>query len=114
MLGAISAHLPLHAYAVPTGPTALHNAVNMLMWHALALCGIAIGHPLLSPRLGRLAGYAFTGGTLLFVVPVILFALKDQHIGALSVARIAPYGGTLLILGWLITALAAITHKGRL
>ncbi|MBR0559132.1 DUF423 domain-containing protein [Neokomagataea anthophila] len=114
ILGAISAHLPLKDYAVPTGPTALHNAADMLMWHALALCGLAIGHHLLTPRFGRLAGYSFTGGTLLFVVPVILFALKDLHVGSLSIARIAPYGGTLLILGWLITALAAATHKRRI
>lgn len=111
IFGALSAHLPTTYYAVPTGQVALHNAVDMLMWHALALCGIALGQHLLSPKLGRFAGYAFISGTLLFVVPVLLFALKDYHIGPLSIARIAPYGGTLLILAWLATALAAITQK---
>ncbi|GBR50518.1 hypothetical protein AA106555_0241 [Neokomagataea thailandica NBRC 106555] len=111
VLGAVSAHLPSQFYAVPTGPNILHNAVEMLMWHALALLGISGAYPFLSPRLGRLASYAFISGTLLFVLPVMLFAFKDAHIASMSVARIAPYGGTLLILAWLLTGIAAIKRR---
>ncbi|QEH94883.1 DUF423 domain-containing protein [Gluconobacter thailandicus] len=108
VLGTLASHLPDTAFAVPNGRAVLHTGVEILMWHAIALCALALGAPLLAPRLARLACLTMVTGTVLFCTPVTLFALFDLKIGALSVARIAPYGGTLLIISWLLAAASGL------
>ena len=108
VLGTLASHLPDTAFAVPNGRTVLHTGVEILMWHAIALCGLTLGAPSLAPRLARLACLTMVMGTVLFCTPVTLFALFDLKIGALSVARIAPYGGTLLIISWLLAATSGL------
>jgi uncharacterized membrane protein YgdD (TMEM256/DUF423 family) len=85
----------------PARLTMLHNANEMQVWHALALlfCGVWV------PRGGRLAdaaGAAFTLGLLLFCGAVDTLALTGVSLGVL-----APIGGTLLMLGWLLLLLSA-------
>lgn len=87
------------------GPVRLQmarNAVQMQGWHALAL--VACG--LWARRGGALAdsaGAAFTLGLLAFCGAVYALALGGVRIGPL-----APVGGTLLMLGWLLLALSAL------
>lgn len=87
----------------PARLTMLHNANEMQGWHALALlfCG------LWAPRGGRLAdaaGAAFTLGLLLFCGAVDTLALTGASpaLSGVSLAVLAPIGGTLLMLGWLL------------
>ncbi|GAD09616.1 hypothetical protein GFGA_1c1007 [Gluconobacter frateurii NBRC 103465] len=108
MLGTLASHLPDAAFAVPNGRGVLHTGVEILMWHAIALCALTLGAPLLGRRLVRLACLTMTLGTILFCTPVTLYALFDLKIGTLSVARIAPYGGTLLIISWLLAAASGL------
>ncbi|MBV8613167.1 MAG: DUF423 domain-containing protein [Acetobacteraceae bacterium] len=87
------------------GPARLHmarSAVQMQGWHALAL--VACG--LWARRGGALAdwaGAAFTLGLLVFCGAVYALALGGLRVGAL-----APVGGVLLMLGWLLLALSAL------
>jgi uncharacterized membrane protein YgdD (TMEM256/DUF423 family) len=80
----------------------VRNAVQMHGWHALALlaCGLWV------PRGGPLvdwAGVAFVVGLLLFCGAVYALAIFGVR-----VAMIAPIGGLLLMLGWLLLFVSAV------
>jgi uncharacterized membrane protein YgdD (TMEM256/DUF423 family) len=80
----------------------VRNAVEMHGWHALAL--LASG--LWAPRGGRLvdwAATAFAAGLLVFCGAVYALALGDLH-----VAVLAPVGGLLLMLGWVLLGASAV------
>ncbi len=77
------------------------NALQMQGWHALAL--LACG--LWAPRGGRLvdwAGVAFAAGLVLFCGAVYGLALGRWPLGML-----APVGGTLLMVGWVLLGVSA-------
>jgi len=80
----------------------VESAIRMQGWHGLALlfCG------LWSPRAGRLAdaaGAAFLAGLVLFCGAVYALAL-----GGVATGPVAPTGGVLLMLGWLLLAVSAV------
>jgi uncharacterized membrane protein YgdD (TMEM256/DUF423 family) len=83
----------------------VRNALEMHGWHALALlaCGIW------APRGGRLAdfaGAAFTVGLLLFCGAVYALAMAGVH-----TAMLAPVGGLLLMLGWVLLGVSAVVGR---
>jgi uncharacterized membrane protein YgdD (TMEM256/DUF423 family) len=81
----------------------VRNAIEMHGWHALAL--VACG--LWAPRGGRLVDYAggsFAFGLLLFCGAVYALALDGVRL-----PMIAPIGGTLLMLGWLLLLVSTVT-----
>jgi uncharacterized membrane protein YgdD (TMEM256/DUF423 family) len=81
------------------------SGVQMQGWHALALLGTALW----SPRGGRLAhaaGLAFTAGLILFCG-----AVYSHGIAGVSWGILAPTGGTLLMLGWLLLGLSALRAR---
>jgi uncharacterized membrane protein YgdD (TMEM256/DUF423 family) len=85
----------------------VHSAIEMQAWHALALlaCGLWIS------RGGRLvdgAGAAFALGALLFCGSLYSHALYGLNLGI-----VAPIGGTLLMLGWTLLGLSAVTARSR-
>lgn len=103
-----------HALAPRIGSVSLglvRSANQMLGWHALALvlCGIWAervgGHG--AGRLAHLAGMAFTLGVLGFCGSLYLVALAG-----LRLPGVAPAGGVLLMLGWLLLGLSAL-HRAR-
>jgi uncharacterized membrane protein YgdD (TMEM256/DUF423 family) len=77
------------------------SGVQMQGWHALVL--LAVG--LWAPRGGRLAD---TAG-LAFVIGLVLFcgALYTNGIAGVSWGILAPTGGILLMIGWLLLVLSA-------
>jgi uncharacterized membrane protein YgdD (TMEM256/DUF423 family) len=89
----------------PNRVVMIRNAVQMQGWHALAL----IGCGLWTPRGGALcawAGAAFTLGLLLFCGAVYTLAIAGASVGAL-----APVGGMLLMLGWLLLFVSALRTR---
>jgi uncharacterized membrane protein YgdD (TMEM256/DUF423 family) len=100
-MAALAAHA-LDPAALPM----VRGAMEMQGWHALAL--LACG--LWAPRGGWLAdgaGAAFALGTLLFCGAIYALALQG-----LRLPLVPPLGGTLLILGWLLLGLSALTRRG--
>jgi uncharacterized membrane protein YgdD (TMEM256/DUF423 family) len=83
------------------------SGVQMQGWHALALlaCGIWVERQASPWRrsLVHLAGTAFASGLLLFCGAVYALAL-----GGVASGPMAPIGGTLLMVGWLLLAAAAL------
>jgi uncharacterized membrane protein YgdD (TMEM256/DUF423 family) len=99
-MAAFAAHGPLDG-----GSLALvRNALQMHGWHALALVGVGLwAARARRPALAHLAGLAFAAGLLGFCGAIYLLALPGIHVPAL-----APVGGTLLMLGWLLLAISGI------
>ena len=97
-MGAVEAH----AVADPVAQRMVASGVQMQGWHALALLGCGLW----APRGGwaaDLAGVAFTIGMLLFCGAVYSLAL-----GGFALGSLAPVGGTLLMVGWLLLAVSAL------
>jgi uncharacterized membrane protein YgdD (TMEM256/DUF423 family) len=91
----------------PAALAVVRSGIEMQGWHALAL--VACG--LWAPRGGKLAdaaGAAFTLGTVLFCGAVYAVAL-----GGVSLGGLAPIGGTLLMLGWLLLGVSAVVRRRR-
>jgi uncharacterized membrane protein YgdD (TMEM256/DUF423 family) len=83
----------------------VESGVQMQGWHALVL--LATG--LWAPRGGRwadAAGFAFTAGIILFCGAVYGLALTGAAVGG-----VAPAGGTLLMIGWLLLGVSAVRAR---
>lgn len=99
-MAAVAAHV-----VAPDARGIVASGVQMEGWHALAL----IGTGLWEPRGGRLAdaaGFAFSLGILLFCG-----ALYSLALGGVPLGPVAPAGGTLLMIGWLLLGASAL--RGR-
>lgn len=102
MMAALAAHaLPGRISAVQLG--FVHAAISMQMWHALALIGCGILGRVLPCRRVSLAGAAFALGILLFCGAVYLIALLGVEL-----PLVAPLGGFLTMLGWILLGSLAI------
>jgi len=99
LTGVIMAALAAHALPGRLTPTALglvHTAIEMQMWHALALLGCGILARTHSGRRVTVAGAGFALGTLLFCGAVYSLALTGVALPA-----VAPTGGFMVMAGWI-------------
>ena len=109
-MGAVAAHLPERMLA-PGGRELLRSAVQMQGWHvpALLACG------LLAERRGgmllRVAGLAFGLGIACFCAGVYALGFDGAAPWARLLGRAAPFGGSTLMLGWLLLALACLSRR---
>jgi uncharacterized membrane protein YgdD (TMEM256/DUF423 family) len=101
--GAFGAHA-LKARLTPDQLAVFETAARYQMFHALALLAAAWAVSRWPGWRTRGAGWCFIGGTLIFSGS--LYALTLTGIRALG--AITPFGGVLLIAGWLLLALAAL------
>lgn len=105
-LGAVAmAALAAHGIGDATVARIVGSGVQMEGWHALAL--LAVG--LWAPRGGwvaQAAGVAFAVGLVLFCGAVYSLGLAG-----VSWEMLAPTGGVLLMIGWLLLGLS--TLRGR-
>jgi uncharacterized membrane protein YgdD (TMEM256/DUF423 family) len=94
-----------HGIGDPTAARIVGSGVQMQGWHALAL--LATG--LWAPRGGWLAHAA----GLAFVVGLVLFcgAVYSVGLAGVSWGILAPTGGILLMIGWLLLGVSAL--RGR-
>ncbi|MGL4559792.1 MAG: DUF423 domain-containing protein, partial [Afipia sp.] len=96
-LAAASAHQP--------DASRLASASSMLLFHASAVIGAALltGHGIAWRPLGLTATFGFIVGAALFAGDLTM----RQYSGHGLFTMAAPTGGTLLILSWLVLAIAA-------
>ncbi len=106
LLGVAMAAYTAHAPLDPAARTVLHSAVEMQLWHALALVATGIWLRTGGPALANWAGAAFLLGLLGFCGAIYCQVLLGIHLPML-----APTGGTLTMIGWALLGLAAI--RGR-
>jgi uncharacterized membrane protein YgdD (TMEM256/DUF423 family) len=111
-LGAAGAHI-LSPSLADTTRAIFETAVRYHLVHSLALLAIAALSPHVSPDSGgrRLiaAGAAMTVGIVLFCGGLYALSAFDVPAGA----NVAPFGGMLLIAGWLLLASVAFTRANR-
>jgi uncharacterized membrane protein YgdD (TMEM256/DUF423 family) len=90
-----------HAVHDPDARELIATAVQMQGWHAIILvvCGVWAER---GGRLAQVAGAAFAAGLLIFCGDVYLLAFGGPHLG------VAPVGGVILMLGWLLLAASAL------
>ena len=95
---AYAAHAPLN----PVRAKALASAVQMQGWHALALVAVGL--------LGDAGGMATHLAGALFLLGLLLFcgAVYSPMFGGPSLGMTAPVGGTMLIAGWVLFAIAGL------
>ncbi len=103
--GALAAHLP-DGLLAPGGRDLLRNAVQMQGWHVPALLACGLLAQRRSDPLLRLAGLGFLLGLACFCVGVDGLAFGAGW--ARLVGHAAPFGGTVLMLAWLLLAVAAL------
>jgi uncharacterized membrane protein YgdD (TMEM256/DUF423 family) len=100
LTGVIMAALAAHALPGRFTPYALglvHTAIEMQMWHALALLGCGIlARVGAGPKRVAIAGGAFGLGTVLFCGAVYSLALAGATAGSST-----PAGGFLVMAGWI-------------
>jgi len=94
------------AAAHVTGGGTLETAARFLLFHAPALLGVAAltGTRRIHPGAGRAAGLAFALGLVLFCGDLALRSFR----GAPLFPMAAPSGGVILMLGWVLVAVAAL------
>lgn len=87
------------------GMRAIDAAVQLQGWHALAIVACGLWMPR-GGALARWAGLAFLLGSALFCTAAWINGTTGALLGP-----IAPTGGLLLMLGWLLLALSAIRAR---
>jgi uncharacterized membrane protein YgdD (TMEM256/DUF423 family) len=90
-----------HGIPDPIAFRIVSSGVQMQGWHALALLATALWVPK-GGLLAHAAAIAFTTGLILFCGAVYSLGLAGTSWGI-----VAPTGGTLLMLGWLLLAASA-------
>lgn len=104
LMGAVGVALAAAAAHQPDAAR-LGSASSMLLFHASAVAGAALltGHGIARRGPGLIAAFGFVAGAALFAGDLML----RQYAGHGLFPMAAPTGGTLLILSWLVLALAA-------
>jgi uncharacterized membrane protein YgdD (TMEM256/DUF423 family) len=105
MLAALAVALAAYAAhaASPDAQSRLQLAAVFAFGHGVALAALA---PRGRSRVGRVALWMLASGALLFSGSLVGHAL------AALPTTFAPTGGTLMIVGWLLHAVAAVQDKG--
>jgi len=86
----------------PAESAMVQSALTMQGWHALALLATGLLAERSTGRLTHWAGGCFVLGALGFCGAIWWRVLTGASLG------IAPFGGTLLMLGWLLLAIAGL------
>jgi uncharacterized membrane protein YgdD (TMEM256/DUF423 family) len=104
LMGALGVVLAAAAAHQPDA-SRLSTASNMLLFHAPAVIAAALltGHGLTQRHLGITATFAMIIGAALFSGDLAM----RHYSGSALFSMAAPTGGTLLILSWLVLAIAA-------
>ena len=104
--GAVAAHL---ANGEPRVAELLRTGALYGMVHAVALLAVAaIAARSARPRLLlAIAGWCFVAGIFLFSFSLFVLALS----GMTGFARVTPFGGAALMVGWSALGLYALRHR---
>ena len=108
-LGAWAAH-GLEGRLPPAALDWIRTGASYQLWHAAALLGLAALAARCGTRLIAVAGIGFGFGALLFGGSLYLYAWTGQG----WFAMITPFGGALMIGGWLAILAAAFRMQAKL
>ena len=97
--GAFGAH-GLRGKISPEDLAIFETAARYQMYHALALIGVGLIGAKVDSVFVRLAGSLFFGGSMIFSGSLYAVVLAGQR----WMGMVTPFGGLLLIMGWIILA----------
>ena len=106
--GAFGAH-GLKARLTPDLLAVFDTGARYQMLHALALLAVAWAITRWPGRAALASGWCFVAGTVVFSGSLYLLALT----GVRSLGAVTPFGGVLLLAGWLLLAVAAWRAKAQ-
>lgn len=109
VLGAFASH-GLEGRLAPDLLAVFEIGVRYQFYHALALLLVGLLGLHGSSRLLAWSGGLFLGGTLVFSGSLYILALSGVHV----LGAITPLGGTAMVIGWLLLALAAWRRKDQI
>jgi uncharacterized membrane protein YgdD (TMEM256/DUF423 family) len=97
-MAAVAAHMKLD----PGAAAAVRDAAQAQGWHAIVLlvCGMRGG------RWSNFAGTFFTLGLVFFCG-----GIYGRYLGGLPVGGVTPFGGVMLMIGWLMLLVAAFRRR---
>lgn len=107
VLAAVGAHALHERLLANHQVTTFDKAVDYAMYGGLALLGIAVLNQLLPTMRCFISGYLLLLGTLLFSGSLFLATMMDIP----GITTVTPWGGTLLIAGWLSLGIFAVYGK---
>ncbi len=102
-VGVAMAAYGAHAGLAPERAALFARATEIVLWHAPVLLFLGLWRERHGGWLPGLAAAAIALGIALFAGAVAALAL-----GRVSHATLAPYGGSLLLLGWALIAVSAL------
>lgn len=102
-VGVAMAAYGAHAGLAPESAALFARATEIVLWHAPVLLFLGLWRERHGGWLTALAATAIALGVTLFAGAVAVLAL-----GRVSHATLAPYGGSLLLLGWALIVLASL------
>jgi uncharacterized membrane protein YgdD (TMEM256/DUF423 family) len=106
-LGAFGAHA-FKPMLVETGRLETYElAVRYEFYHALALLSAGILQQIIQTKYIRLASLFFLIGTILFSGSLYLLCITNNSLFAMA----TPFGGVLLIFGWVLLTIGIISWK---
>ena len=109
VLDALGAHL-WRPHFTATALDSFQTGVRYLLIHAVLLFALTRAHHALGTRLARASALTILLGTLLFGLGLVLWTTLEMSFAR----RCAPWGGSLLIIGWTGLALASLLDRRSL
>lgn len=113
ILGAIGSHI-LNGNIPPNHMEMFNTANQFLMYHTLALLGLAFMNRYVSRSYLNAIYFLFVIGIALFSGTLLLVSLKEVigfNLGFLG--KLTPIGGLLLIIGWIVIVFAGVNYKHK-
>jgi uncharacterized membrane protein YgdD (TMEM256/DUF423 family) len=95
----------------PAARRAAESGLQMQGWHTLAMMAAALWAPRGSVR----SWYVAQAAAAAFFIGMLMFCGATYSVGlaGVSLGVVAPIGGTLLMLGWLLLTVSALIPPGR-
>lgn len=87
------------------------TGVRYQMWHAMALFGVGLLKRRVTSKLLSGAAWCFVGGIILFSGALYLLVVCGPDWLGVKWGLVAPIGGTLQLLGWILLAIFCVRHK---
>lgn len=101
VMGAMGSHL-LFGNLTPEHMAAFNTAVQMQMYHTLAILAITFFNRYLSRSIINIIFYLFLSGILFFSLPVYIISTQEvTGIGLGPFSFLPPVGGLLFMAGWM-------------
>ena len=83
------------------------TGIRYHMWHALALFGVGLVMLHQPSKLLSSAAWCFVGGIVLFSGALYVLVIGGPKFGGITWGLVAPIGGTLQLIGWVVLSVAA-------